>query len=86
MWINQPSTLNPHHDLHGTNVLAQLEYGHTYRVYFLSGDVVSQQLPQQALSEGWRPVHRVSQTPISSEVGEAAAESAQAAQRERQRT
>lgn len=55
MWINQPSTLQPHHALHGTNVLAQHEYDDTIRIYFLSGDKVSQQVSKLALSEGWRP-------------------------------
>jgi hypothetical protein len=57
MWINQPSTLQPFHKLHGTNVLAAREQGtdRVRRVYFLSGDVISQQMPRQALSEGWTP-------------------------------
>lgn len=54
MWVNQPSTLQQHNDLHGTNVLAYREYDDTWRVYFLSGDVVSQQMLGQALSPGWR--------------------------------
>ena len=53
MWVNQPSTLQPHHDLHGTNVLAHLEYDDTMRVYFLSGPVISQQMSRLALSDGW---------------------------------
>lgn len=53
MWINQPSTLQPHHDLHGVNVLAQREYGDTFRVWFLTGDVVSQQMFGSTLSDGW---------------------------------
>ncbi|MBC8737177.1 hypothetical protein F6X40_10190 [Paraburkholderia sp. UCT31] len=54
MWINQPSTLQPFHALHGTNVLATREYGDTWRIYFLSGSVISQQISALALSEGWR--------------------------------
>lgn len=53
MWVNQPSTLQPHHKLHGTSVLAIKEYDNTYRVYFLSGPIVSQQMTGLALSEGW---------------------------------
>ncbi len=53
MWINQPSTLQPHHALHGERVLAIPESGDTYRVYFLRGDVVSQQMAKTALSDGW---------------------------------
>ena len=53
MWINQPSTLQPLHNLHGTNVLAVRE-DIGWRVYFLSGVVISQQVPRGTLSEGWR--------------------------------
>jgi hypothetical protein len=55
MWINQPSTLQPLHALHGTNVLAQHEYDDTMLIYFLSGDKTSQQVFRNVLSEGWRP-------------------------------
>lgn len=53
MWINQPSSLQPHHALHGVNVLAVHEYGDTFRVYFLSGSTVSQQMLRRTLSNGW---------------------------------
>lgn len=53
MWINQPSTLQTHHALHGKHVLAVREYGDTYRVYFLAGQTVSQQVSGLALSIGW---------------------------------
>lgn len=52
-WIDQPSKLQDHHGLHGQNVLACREYGNTWRVYFLSGDVISMQMDQLALSDGW---------------------------------
>ena len=55
MWVNQPSTLQQHHDLHGTNVLAYREYDNTMRVYFLKGPVVSQQMLSHCLSKGWKP-------------------------------
>lgn len=54
MWINQPSTLQPMHHLHGTNVLAIPDTDSTMRIFFLSGGVVSQQAPISALSPGWR--------------------------------
>lgn len=54
MWINQPSTLQPLHHLHGTNVLAIHETDQTMRIYFLSGDAVSQHAPNNTLSPGWR--------------------------------
>jgi hypothetical protein len=54
MWINQPSTAQLHHDLHGVNVFAIADTDATYRVYFLSGNVISQQIAKLALSKGWR--------------------------------
>lgn len=54
MWINQPSTLEPLHALHGTNVLAIAENPTTTRIYFLSGNIISQQVSPRCLSEGWR--------------------------------
>jgi hypothetical protein len=56
MWINQPSTLQLLHRLHATNVLVVPDTDQTMRVYFLSGDVISQQVPRNALSEGWTGV------------------------------
>jgi len=53
MWINQPSTLQPLHALHGINVLA-IRDGDGRRIYFLSGAVLSQQAPLNSLSEGWQ--------------------------------
>jgi len=53
MWINQPSKLQPYHNLHGTNVLVIHEGGDTYRAYFLNGDIIDQQIHQAALSPGW---------------------------------
>lgn len=53
MWVNQPSTLQQHHDLHGTRVLAHQEYEDTWTVYFVSGPVVSQQMFRSCLSDGW---------------------------------
>jgi streptomycin 6-kinase len=54
MWVNQPSTLQPLHSLHGTNVLAAPEGEGLFRIWFLAGEVVSQQAPRAALSSGWR--------------------------------
>lgn len=60
MWINQPSTLQPLHHMHGTNVLAGREYraDNAVTVYLLEGDVVSMYVPSLALSPGWRPVDK----------------------------
>jgi len=52
MWVNQPSTLQPLHDLHGTNVLAIPER-EGYRIYFLAGPVISQEASTLCLSDGW---------------------------------
>ena len=57
MWINQPSTLQNYHELHGVNVLAEFvdgEHCYAVRVYFLSGPVVSQVVTVGCLSEGWK--------------------------------
>lgn len=53
MWINQPSTLQPFNHLHGVKVLASYDTDKVARAYFLSGDVISMQVPYLALSEGW---------------------------------
>lgn len=53
MWINQPSTLQLLHSLHGENVFAMRE-GDNWRVYFLKGDVVSMIVPKNVLSKGWK--------------------------------
>lgn len=49
-WINQPSTLQPLHELHGTNVLYDAS---EEVIYFLSGPVISQQIIPIVLSDGW---------------------------------
>lgn len=51
MWINQPSWLQPFHKYHGVNVLFDVE---AERIYFLSGDTISSDIPSRlVLSEGW---------------------------------
>lgn len=55
MWINQPSAQQPMHRLHGTNVLAHREYDGLWRIYFLSGSIISQLAPDSCLACGWRP-------------------------------
>ena len=49
-WVNQPSTLQPYHELHGQNVLYSPK---EKRIYFLSGAVISQEIDPLALSKGW---------------------------------
>jgi hypothetical protein len=67
MWINQPSTLQELHALNGTNVLAIHEYDNTMRIYFLSGDRISQQVNKMVLSNGWRPSTPVTQETLNQE-------------------
>jgi hypothetical protein len=53
MWINQPSALQPLHKYHGVNVLAEDTDEITVTVYFLSGDVVSMEVFDCHLADGW---------------------------------
>lgn len=53
MWINAPSLGHSMNNLNGTNVLAVAETDDLYRIYFLEGNVVSQQCPKNVLSNGW---------------------------------
>jgi hypothetical protein len=48
MWINTPSALSVLYHLHGMNVLAD-----GTRIYFLSGPVISMEVPLSVLSRGW---------------------------------
>lgn len=54
MWINQPSSQQPLHSLHGQNVLAAHESENMYRIYFLSGKTVSMRAHKMCLSLGWK--------------------------------
>ena len=54
MWINQPSTLQKHHDLHGVNVLAHLVDNMTVTIWFTEGSVISQQIKRNTLEYGWK--------------------------------
>ena len=54
VWINMPSIYDQYHEHHGKNVLAMHEYDHIWRVFFLSGDLVSMQVEAIALSPGWK--------------------------------
>lgn len=51
-WINQPSTLQPFHKLHGTNVLGIR--GNPAQIWFLSGNIITQLIPNLCLSNGWK--------------------------------
>lgn len=55
MWVNQPSTLQPDHALHGTRVLADLDdktWDHSTQVFFIEGPVHSAVLLTSSLSDG----------------------------------
>lgn len=58
MWINQPSSLQVEHPLHGTRVLAEdSDFGTGFvRVWFLDGDIISKEMSVLTLSRGW-PAH-----------------------------
>ncbi len=53
MWVNQPSTLQPDHKLHATNVLAIKSTPRCHTIFFLSGNTVSQEIESRSLSVGW---------------------------------
>jgi hypothetical protein len=55
MWVNQPSSSQLRHDLHGTNVIAVQETDRVHCVFFLSGPAISCQIPNECLSAGWLP-------------------------------
>lgn len=61
-WINQPSTSQSSHKLHGQLVLApEILDAAFVTVYFISGPVISARLESNCLSQGW-PFHL---TPIT---------------------
>jgi hypothetical protein len=53
MWVNQPSTQQPMHHMHGTRVLAKPYTDNTSLVWWLEGSVVSSVMPSLYLSAGW---------------------------------
>lgn len=67
MWINQPSTLQPDHALHGTKVLAEKsDFGdHMRRIWFTSGDVISREISVLSLSDGWQEKQQREQRTIA---------------------
>jgi hypothetical protein len=64
-WINQPSTLQPLHEYHGTNVLAEKLPTGDYCVYLLSGEKFGiTPVPARSLSPGWAPTNPLNETPV----------------------
>lgn len=54
VWINQPSTLQTHHNLHGTKVLVDFSKDKSSPdVYFLGRGVHRMRVSAEALSSGW---------------------------------
>jgi hypothetical protein len=49
-WINQPSTLQPHHKLHGRRCIAVDECDKYATIYFTDGERISMQIDRQCLS------------------------------------
>lgn len=55
-WVNQPSTLQTFHTLHGRNVLCdpnQQSPTGFIDIYFTEGPVIRQIIAYRALSKGW---------------------------------
>lgn len=54
-WINQPSTQQPLHDLHGTHCIVNDLDDNCVDIYFTEGDVYSMRVSRQCISRGRRP-------------------------------
>jgi hypothetical protein len=55
-WINQPSTLQPLHRLHGERVIVNPNGGtgpHTVQVRFIRGPIHSMVIDKLCVSRGW---------------------------------
>jgi hypothetical protein len=53
MWINQPSTAQPLHKLHGTLVLGHDDGDACTRIYFLKGPTIDMRVMNSCVSDGW---------------------------------
>jgi hypothetical protein len=49
-WINQPSTLQPYHHLHGKRCIVTHRMDLTATVYFTEGELISTTIPAMCLS------------------------------------
>ena len=58
-WVNQPSTLQPHHNLHGVNLIAETtpDSDGIVRAYMVEGDTISMNIQKGSLCGGWKPVN-----------------------------
>lgn len=50
-WVNQPSTLQPLHHLHGKHCIAQDSQELTVRLWFTEGDTHSMQAPRECINQ-----------------------------------
>lgn len=54
MFVNQPSTNQDFHHIHGLNVIADYKPNeHSSRCWPVKGEVISLQIPNICLSKGW---------------------------------
>jgi hypothetical protein len=56
VWINSPSKFSPLNKYNGVNFISMMD-GDDYRLYFLSGPVISMRVPKSLsrfLSKGWK--------------------------------
>lgn len=53
VWVNQPSTLQCCHEMHGLRGLAVQDTNGMVCFYYLEGAAISCRIPASALSEGW---------------------------------
>lgn len=49
-WINQPSTLQPHNNLHGVSCIVEDDGGQSVRLYFTTGAVHSMEALRNTVS------------------------------------
>jgi hypothetical protein len=49
-WINQPSTLQPHHDLHGRRCIAVDECNRYATIYFTEGEKFSMRIDKLCIA------------------------------------
>ena len=55
-WINQPSTIQEDHQLHGMNVIVDFSKSKDFpTVYPTEGKIISMIISRLSLSPGWRP-------------------------------
>jgi len=66
VWINQPSTLQPLHEMHGKTAIAMTEPNGFTSIYFEKGDVHSMRIPNTNCLETKNSQNNVFETDTSS--------------------